>query len=250
MKKKIPSLLLITIMLLTLISLIPQTALAAETYTLRTESNPSCFDTCQIAVSSVLMNYELSTGSVMNITVATVDPNGKVTAVSDSHCAIIATADGSSGVCSIGVNKETSLDNTDLDDSEGNNDDNVSDTGDDSPEPTAKTSDTVIITIMASDLPEGTTAVKLQNGEIIELDSSETIQVEVSSENISDDGTVELTALDDEGIPLGEYKTAKVVAIPNANSAWHGIWPVLLVIAGISVAGLAIYLIMKKRPSA
>ena len=114
---------------------------------------------------------------------------------------------------------------------------------------------TVMIEIDVSDLPEGTIAVTLPNGEIVKLDGSDTLRVEINKSDIGDDGSLLLIALDDEGTPLGEYtvqldqyKTLKT------GSAWDGIWAVLIwVFIGIIVlgaAGLATYLILKKRSRA
>ena len=124
-------------------------------------------------------------------------------------------------------------------------------TGDESPEatPTSQTGK-VVITIVISELPEGTAAIRLPNGEVVELDGSDTLEVEVGLEYLSDDGSVELVALDDEGAPLGVYDADSIIP-PDTGSAGDGVWPVLMWvligIAGAGAAGLAAYLILKRR---
>ena len=93
--------------------------------TAKSTSNPSYSDTCQIAVSSVLMNYALSTGSTMEMTaavspsdktaswtsdntsVAEVDADGKVTAKSPGLAMIKVTAGGVSQTCGVAVYDQT-----------------------------------------------------------------------------------------------------------------------------------------------
>ena len=65
------------------------TAISMGTATIKAETSNGCFDTCQIVVSGVLMNYELSTGSVMKMS-ATVLPSG-TTAVWTSDNESVAT---------------------------------------------------------------------------------------------------------------------------------------------------------------
>ncbi len=201
-----------------------------------------------------------------NTSVATVSVSGKVTAVSDGAAAIIADADGAYAVCTILVRSEQGTDDGNDNGDNGDdadNDDNaqasptpaysgdkedVPDTGDDSPQPTT-TPETVIITIIVSDLPEGTAAVKLPDGSVVELGGGNTLEVEVGSEYLNDDGSVELIALDNEGVPLGLYD-ADNIATQDTGSA-GGVWPVLMWvligIAGVGAVGAALFLIMKKR---
>ena len=85
----------------------------------------------------------------------------------------------------------------------------------------------------------------------MELDGSDVMELEVDAEQLSDDGTLELIPLDDEGRPLGTYAVdTKAIAVPDAGSAWDGIGPVLLWILvgvlGIGVAA-ALYLILRKK---
>ena len=129
----------------------------------------------------------------------------------------------------------------------------VSDTGKDSPDakPTPQI-EKVVITIVVGDLPEGTASVKLPSGEVIELDGSDTLQIEVDEGDIGEDGSVEVIPLDEEGIPLGTYTAdTKGKAVPDTEDAGSSIGPVLMWvvigIAGVGALGLAAYLILRKR---
>ncbi len=64
-------------------------------------------------------------------------------------------------------------------------------TGDNTPKPTPAP-EAVIITIVVADLPEGTTAVRLPDGTVIELDGSDTIDIKVDAEQLSDDGSLDV----------------------------------------------------------
>ena len=111
---------------------------------------------------------------------------------------------------------------------------------------------TVTIEINVSDLPEGTAAVRLPNGEIVKLDGSDTLRVEIKKSDIGDDGLLLLTAIDEEGTPLGAYAVQLTqFSILDTSSAWEDIWSVLkwvlIGMGGLGAAGAAVYLIMKKR---
>ena len=107
---------------------------------------------------------------------------------------------------------------------------------------------TVTIEIDVSDLPEGTAAVRLPNGEIVKLDGSDTLRIEIKKSDIGDDGSLLLIALDDEGTPLSEYA---VQLEQNTGSTGGGIWPmlmwILIGIAGVAVIGGTVYLVLRKR---
>jgi uncharacterized protein YjdB len=88
------------------------TAVSTGTATIKAETKNGFFDTCEIVVTGILLNYKLSTDSVMEISatarpggtalvwtsdnenVATVDNNGTVTAISPGYAIIIAKVDG------------------------------------------------------------------------------------------------------------------------------------------------------------
>ena len=212
-----------------------------------------------------------------NTSVAKVNQSGQVTAVSDGAAAIIADADGAYAVCVVLVGSESGNDDgnyngdngddADNDDNgdDADNDDNATPTssakpsgesggngepsGTNEPTPTPKT---VVITIVVSDLPEGTTSVKLPDGSVVEFGGGNTLEVEVGSEYLNDDGTVELVALDDENTPLGEYTAdVQAITVPDAGSAWDRIGPllmwILIGIVGVGAIALAVYVVSKKR---
>ena len=198
-----------------------------------------------------------------NTSVARVNQSGQVTAVSAGAAAIVADADGAYAVCAVLVASAADSEpggNTGGDTvptatptpTDGDNQEDVPDTGDDAQAPTV-TPNTVIIKIVVSGLPEGTAAIRLPNGEVVELDGSDTLEVEVGLEYLSGDGSVELVALDDEGTPLGVYDADGIMP-PDTGSAGGGVWPVLMWvligIAGAGAAGLAAHLTLKRRRGA
>ena len=101
------------------------TAVGTGSTVITAESANGLSDTCQIAVSSVLMNYALSTGSTMEMTaavgpsdntavwtsddegVASVDTDGKVTAKAPGLAMITVTAGGVSQTCGVAVYDQT-----------------------------------------------------------------------------------------------------------------------------------------------
>ena len=189
--------------------------------------------------------------------VATVSQSGRVTAVAEGAAAITAEADGQFAVCAVLVSSESDGDTdpspastaTASPQPTGETGDTPG-TGDTPPTPTEQTAETIIITIVMSDLPEGTAAIQLPNGEIVELDGSGAMRIEVDASDIGDDGSVELIALDEEGIPLG---TSTVIAedmqAVDADTG-GGVWRVLLWVfiglAGIGGAGATVYLLWRK----
>ncbi len=183
-----------------------------------------------------------------NPSVATVDAHGKVTAVAEGATSVISKAGTAFNICTVLVSSG-------LDASNGSDEDDTppSFTPSASSEPADKNEDepdTVIITIVVSQLPEGTAAIRLPNGELVEFDGSDTLEVEVGSEYLSGDGSVELVALDEEGTPLGVYDADGIIP-PDTGNAGAGVWPVLLWvligIAGAAVIGGALYLTLRKR---
>ena len=149
--------------------------------------------------------------------VATVDSNGKVTAVGRGTATITATADGQSDTCKVTVKVEEAAPT-------------------ETPSPTAAPEPTVtpapaeptspassetpvtvsaqiieentdtgetVIEISVADLPPGTTSIQLPGGEVVKADGADTIRITVSTADISAAGGISIVALDDEGAPLG-----------------------------------------------
>ena len=123
--------------------------------------------------------------------------------------------------------------------------------GGDTAETPTPTPDKVVVTIVVSALPEGTTAIQLPDGTIVELSGLDTMDIEVDAAEVGDDGSLELIALDKEGTPLGVYGAdGQRITTPDTGSA-GGIWPVLMWvligIAAVGVAGLVVYLIFRRK---
>ena len=111
---------------------------------------------------------------------------------------------------------------------------------------------TITIEIDVSDLPEGTAAVRLPNGEVVKLDGSGTLLIEIKKSDIGDDGSLRLIALDDEGILLGIYAVQLAqFSIPGTGNNGGGIWQVLMWVliglASVGAVGLTVYLVLRKR---
>ena len=109
---------------------------------------------------------------------------------------------------------------------------------------------TVTVEINVSDLPAGTASIKLPNGDVIEVTGSGTVQFTLNSEDMNSDGAVEIVALDGEGIPLGSMavKIADAIPVASQGSGFASVllW-ILIGIGGLGIAGLALYLIMRRR---
>ena len=104
-----------------------------------------------------------------------------------------------------------------------------------------------VVVIDLSTLPEGTTAIKLNNGSIINIDAnSGSLRCEVSEADIDEDGTIEITALDEEGVPLGNYKVqvtdASKAAADITKHAANILTTLLWIIGALLVAAAAVTL--------
>lgn len=60
-----------------------------------------------------------------------------------------------------------------------------------------------VIEINVADLPEGTEAVQTPSGDVIDLNGLDTVQIEILKEDINEDGTINITLLDNENVPYG-----------------------------------------------
>lgn len=77
---------------------------------------------------------------------------------------------------------------------------------------------TITIEIDVSDLPEGTEKITLPSGETIDIKDGDTLRVEISKEDLSEDGVLEITLLDENGVPLGVYQVKTHKDKENAAS--------------------------------
>jgi len=101
----------------------------------------------------------------------------------------------------------------------------------------------LIVTISTDDLPEGTTAIRLQSGQIIQIDTTkETFELELNQEDIADTGEFEVVALNSENMPLSKWRIDltnetstqnTLESRPSLPSIWF--WA-----AGVPVIGAAI----------
>lgn len=113
-----------------------------------------------------------------------------------------------------------------------------------------------VIVIDLSMLPEGTAAIKLNDGGVINIDAnSGTLRCEISETDIAEDGTIEFIALDEEGVPLGNFKvqvkdTGKA-AIDITDLGAGIVTTLLWIIGALFVAGAAaavtVILIRRKK---
>jgi hypothetical protein len=108
-----------------------------------------------------------------------------------------------------------------------------------------------VIEIRVDDLPPGTTSVQLPDGTVVPLTGGDTLTLTVSADMI-EDGKVQLVALDDEGVPLGnlEAQTDNDVLIDVSDAAggvMNALWWVLGSAAAVVIIALAVYLVMRKK---
>ena len=200
--------------------------------------------------------------------VATVNSNGRVTAVGRGSATITATADGQSAECVVTV-KVAEAAPTETPSPTAAPEPTVTPAPAEttSPAPSAtpvtvsaqiieENTDTgeTVIEISVDDLPAGTTSIQLLGGEVVKVDGTGIIRITVSTEDISAGGEISIVALDDEGTPLGavgvQLQNSQPIPIPDAASAWDSIWPVLMwILIGILGIGgaAALYFILRKK---
>ena len=225
--------------------------------------------TLAVTVAPLNVTYTSVVWKSSDTDVATVDQIGNVKAIAAGSTTITATADGKSDTCVVTVasthetygqsetpaSSATSVQTEDMPDTDDKSEQSVTI----SPniiEEDDETS-TVIVEINVSDLPQGTMSIKMPNGDIIEIGDADTIQIEMSEEDIDEMGTVSIIALNEEGDPLAmiTMKVApEVIAQRDTADAWSGIWSVLKwVLIGLAGVGLAIgtvYIILRNRKNA
>lgn len=104
----------------------------------------------------------------------------------------------------------------------------------------------VVATINIDDLPEGTTAIRLPSGQIIQIDTKQgMLELSISQNDLNEYGELMIVALDKEDIPLGNYQidlSNEVVWRADLTDSGAGILSVIawivaaLVIVAASVA--------------
>ena len=69
----------------------------------------------------------------------------------------------------------------------------------------------------------------------------------MDEEDVGEDGSVEVIALDEEGTPLGSFSVETTQAASASGGGMPGFIWLLIGIAGTAVTGLVLYLILRKR---
>lgn len=114
--------------------------------------------------------------------------------------------------------------------------------------------DKIVLTFLMDDLPEGSTAIKLPSGEIIQIDRTHnSFEFFIDQEDINKDGKMMITALDQEHTPVGNY------LIDLSDNVWQndtfngraGFDSILIwIVAGVLVIGggmTAMFVFLSKK---
>ena len=116
---------------------------------------------------------------------------------------------------------------------------------------------TVTVTINTDILPQGTQSVQLPDGTAVRLTGGETLTLTVSADMI-DAGKVQLVALNNEGVPLGNFEVQTdngvlidVSGIDTVSSGFmKTLWWILGIAAGLGIIALVAYFVLIKRRGA
>ena len=115
---------------------------------------------------------------------------------------------------------------------------------------TDERADIIIATINIDDLPEDTAAIQLPSGEIIHIDmNAGTFKLEISQDDLQEDGNLVILALDEEGTPLGNYSIdlSDDVWQPGAADSGNNIISVLVWIAAAALVIGVMSVVMVRR---
>ena len=212
-----------------------------------------------VTISPNDATYQTVRWSSSDTSVATVDSSGLVTAVGSGTATITAMVDRQPAVCLVTVSGEAA-EPSDAAPSATNS----GDMG----EPRSITpkavevnddTDTVIITIDVGDLPEGTAAIELPDGTVVDIGSANTVRITVGRDDLGEDGTVAVVALDEEGVALANCfiqvgdlpEETRLIDLSGAEEVGSSLLSVVLWILGgalaMGIIALAVYLILRKR---
>ena len=98
----------------------------------------------------------------------------------------------------------------------------------------------IIATINIDDLPKGTASIQLPSGKIIQLDmNTGTLKLQISQDDLQEDGRLVILTLDEENTPLGNYHIDLSDDVWQAGSANNGD-DIILVLVWIAAAALVI----------
>lgn len=111
----------------------------------------------------------------------------------------------------------------------------------------------IIATITIDDLPEGTAAIKLPSGKIVQIDGTkEKLELEIRQEDLNELGEFEIIALNDESTPMGKLRIDlsseaslqnTIINTPSSSPVW--IWAAGIVAVVMALAALVLWI--KKR---
>ena len=106
---------------------------------------------------------------------------------------------------------------------------------------------TVTVKIDPSQLPEGTTAIKTADGKIITVSGTTPVYITVDKDTISEDGAVEIVALNDEGVALGYVNIDASSVTQEQKSGGNVLMWVIIGLAGVLAFVGITYLIARFR---
>ena len=202
-----------------------------------------------------------------NTSVARVDQSGKVTALADGSAAITVEADGKFAVCVVLVSSDEDTDNdatqtekitptaTPLEAEPASSPTPVATAGDSgmtiTPDIVKRDEQTGKITIELhiNELPEGTSSIKLPDGEIIHVADAENgmISITVDENELDAAGDLQIIFLDDQEVRFG---SASVEVLKNEGTQEYPSWLLWTIgVIGVSLiaASAVLHLRLKKR---
>jgi hypothetical protein len=109
----------------------------------------------------------------------------------------------------------------------------------------------ITIRISIDDLPEGTAFIQLPSGDIMNIQAdTSTLSLQASQDDLNEDGTLVIIALDEEKTPLGNYQ------VDLADEVWQEdssalfstiVWIAAGILVLAAVTAAAIWMVRKKR---
>lgn len=100
----------------------------------------------------------------------------------------------------------------------------------------------ITVVIDVDDLPEGTTSVQLPDGRVVNVSGGGTITLEITDEDLDENGMARITPLDEEGTPLSN------LSIQVFQKSRPGIVAILLWgVGGLLIAGIALFVVISRK---
>ncbi len=126
-----------------------------------------------------------------------------------------------------------------------------------SPEVIEQDEDTgnIVVEIDVDELPEGATAIRLPDGEIVSIEDAVDgkLRLEISEDDLNADGALKITILNDEDIALGTYRIPVMdsggqLVIPDTGYSNHSFWLWIFIGIGVLMMGmLTVFIFLKKK---